>query len=360
MMLRTHALSAPDCMTAIGPEWQELVASAPTATPFQTWEWQSAWLRHYRRSKRLHIVIVREGNDLVGLFPLTRSTGPWRTVRAMGSVASDYLHPVARAGYEEAVAVEMGTHLRELAKVDLVDLHQIRETQPLIATAPAKTKIEQATCLVLDLPTSYEEYLGTLSKSLRYDVRKLDKSLFLSGSATVDQVTEREIGQGLDILFEQHKLRWKKRGLPGAFLGRAQAFHHDWARQAIRKGWLWLSILRLDGEPIGAIYAMRLGDTCYYYQAGFDPAQGSISPGTLLVAATIKRAIDEGVSHFDFLRGDEPYKRRWKPQHEFNNYRLLYPHNAVRGGAGAAWNETGSRVEAKIRARLEGKSLFKD
>jgi CelD/BcsL family acetyltransferase involved in cellulose biosynthesis len=351
-------LSGPDCMEIIRPEWQELARNSPSSTPFQTWEWQSAWFRNYRRTKRPYLLAIREGNDLIGLMPMTLAMGTWRTIRAMGSGKSDYLHPLARAGYEGSVAAELANHLLEAGKIDLIDLHQVRESQPLAEHAAAKIKIEQATCLLLDLPATYDEYLATVSKSLRYDVRRLEKALFKEGRATVEQVTEDQIGMGLDILFEQHKRRWSKRWQPGAFTGRAQGFHHDWARQAIKEGWLWLSILRLDGNPIGAIYAMRFGTTCYYYQAGFDPSHGSISPGTLLVAATIKRAIDEGLEHFDFLRGDEPYKRRWKPQHELKNYRLLHPKNPHRGGIGAGWNETGSRFEAKIRARLEGKSLI--
>jgi CelD/BcsL family acetyltransferase involved in cellulose biosynthesis len=130
----------------------------------------------------------------------------------------------------------------------------------------------------------------------------------------------------------------------------------DWARLSIERGWLWLSILRLEGEPIGAIYAMALGETCYFYQAGFDPSKGSISPGTLLVAATIRRAIEEGKTKFDFLRGDEPYKRRWKPQHEYKNVRLVAPMDA-RGRLGVRWIEAASRVEMKVRERLEGKGL---
>lgn len=353
-------------MEEIRAEWQDLARCSPSATPFQTWEWQSAWLRHYRRTKRPHLFAIHEGNDLVGLMPLTRTAGPWRTIRAMGSGLSDYLHPLAREGYEEGVAREVARHLRDMAKVDLIDLHQVRETQPLARTNGSflsfdsgfRCAQEQATCLVLDLPGSYEDYLGSLGKSLRYDVRRLEKSLFREGRASVEQVSEHEIATGLDILFEQHKLRWHKRGLPGVFGGRARRFHEDWIRQAITEGWLWLSILRLDSEPIGAIYAMRLGSTCYYYQAGFDPSKGSISPGTLLVAATIRRAIEEGLTHFDFLRGDEPYKRRWKPQHEIKNYRLLHPRNSHRGGIGASWNEAGGRVEARIRARLEGRGLI--
>src|SRR5579862_6790420 len=123
-MLRTSVLGGPNCIEEIRAEWQDLAKSAPTATPFQTWEWQSTWLRHYRRGKLPHILAIREGGDLVGLMPLIRSAGPWRTIRAMGS--GDYLHPVARAGYESAVASEVAQHLRELVSVDLIDLHQIR------------------------------------------------------------------------------------------------------------------------------------------------------------------------------------------------------------------------------------------
>jgi CelD/BcsL family acetyltransferase involved in cellulose biosynthesis len=349
-------LTGPDSVEQARGGWQALVADSPTATPFQTWEWQSTWWRHFPRLKRPYLIAVDEGDDLVGLMPLTITQGAWRAARPMGAGASDYLHPIARSGYEEQVAAAISEHLKSSRDFDVLDLHQVRETQPLACGLGWAKRSEQATCLVLDLPGTYDAYLATLSKSLRYDVKKLDKSLFSEGKAAVEQVRPDEIGQGMEMLFEQHKKRWRKRGLPGAFIGRLQDFHMDWARLSIERGWLWLSILRLEGEPIGAIYAMALGETCYFYQAGFDPSKGSISPGSLLVAATIRRAIEEGKTKFDFLRGDEPYKRRWKPQHEYKNVRLVAPMDA-RGRLGVRWIEAASRVEMKVRERLEGKGL---
>ena len=146
--------------------------------------------------------------------------------------------------------------------------------------------------------------------------------------------------------------------MPGAFLGRATRFHHDWCAQAVVNGWLRLGVLNLDGEPIGAIYGMALGGTTFFYQAGFDPAKSAVSPGSLLVAHTIRRAIEEGQSRFDFMRGDEPYKRRWKPQHVLTNRRLILPGSSLLGQAGDAWNRAGWRVESRVRARLEGKGLI--
>jgi CelD/BcsL family acetyltransferase involved in cellulose biosynthesis len=357
-VLRTAVLTSPDSFQELRGDWKDLVGQAPTATPFQTWEWQSTWAAHFARRSRLHLITVREGEDLVGLMPLVQSQRAWKTLKAIGSGSSDYLHPIARSGYEQAVNDAVIDELQNTKGPDLIDLHQIREDKPFAASAQDYVPIEQARCLVLDLPNKYDDYLATLSKSLRYDVRRLDKDLFKTGRAAVTQVDESQIEEGMARLFEQHRKRWRKRGLPGAFIGRAEAFHKEWAHQAIKEGYLWLSLLKLDGETTGAIYAMTLGETCYYYQAGFDPAKGSISPGTLLVAATIRRAIDEGKRTFDFLRGDEPYKMRWKPQRVLTNYRYLKAVTPVAGRMGLRWNGAGSVVESRLRARLEGRGLL--
>jgi CelD/BcsL family acetyltransferase involved in cellulose biosynthesis len=352
-MCRTEVLPGPGFYTELRAPWQALIADAPSATPFQTWEWQETWHRHYGRHRKGFAIAVWVGDDLVGLMPFVRSRSLCRTVRPAGIGPSDYLQPLARRGFEEDVAIAIAYALSEMPDVDLVDLHQVRETQPLAARFPSVESIDQATCLVLDLPSTYDRYLSMLGKSLRYDVRKLDK-----GHVTIEMATEGTASASLEILFDQHRRRWKKRGLPGAFLGRAPKFHADWVQQAIRNRWLRLGVLRKEGTAIGAIYAMNLGETTYYYQAGFDPAFASASPGTLLVAHTIREAINDGATRFDFMRGDEPYKRRWKPQHAYSNRRILVPGAGILGRVGDSWNRAGWRVEAQVRARLEGKGLI--
>jgi CelD/BcsL family acetyltransferase involved in cellulose biosynthesis len=262
---------------------------------------------------------------------------------------------LAADGYERHVAAEVAACI-DKAGADLIDLHQVRDDQEIARQVSADVVIDQAKCLVLDLPDTYEAYLKTLSKSLRYDVKRMDKEVFSTGRACVQEIGPDDLNQGLTWLFEAHRKRWRKRGLPGAFFGKTERFHREWAAQASRNGWLWLSVLMLDAQPIGAIYAMTLGKTCFYYQAGFDPANSSISPGTLLVAHTVRRAIEHGKSQFDFLRGDEPYKRRWKPQHVRTNLRMMTAKTAL-GRAGLFWNGVGSQVENRVRARLEGRGL---
>lgn len=287
---------------------------------------------------------------------MVEARGPWKSLRSMGNGPSDVLQPLAREGAETIVASEFAQYIRDLRGIDVIDLHQIRSDSPLAAHFP--DAMPQATCLLLDLPETYDAFLQTLGKSLRFDCRRMDKGGFKEAGLEIRDVRPEDVQAGMDWLFETHKMRWRKRGMPGAFIGKAHRFHREWAAKAAENGWLWLSTMSQQGRPVGALYGMRLHRTCYFYQAGFDPTFKSLSPGTLLVAHTVRKAIDEGLTLFDFMRGDEPYKRRWKPQRSVENLRVLISHTAVRGTAGRAWNRAGFRLENRLRARLEGRGLI--
>ncbi len=359
-MRRTSVLSGAEVFDSTRRgEWEELVGRSSSATPFQTYEWQSTWASHFLGGRKPRAIAIHEGQDLVAFYPLIRTRGPWRTLRPMGVGPSDYLHPLVADEHEHSARGMIWDALLDMKDADLIDLHQIRSDKPLsLSHSHRGTPIDQATCLVLDLPDTYDGFLGMLGKSLRYDVRKLDKSLFTTGKATVSMANPDDVDQAMEILFDQHKRRWRKRWQPGAFTTRAQKFHREWAAAAVRRGWLRVGVLRLDGNAIGAIYGMSLGNTTYFYQAGFDPEFSSVSPGTLLVAHTVREAIEEGKQRFDFMRGDEGYKRRWKPQHAYTNQRLILPTRGAMGRLGAKWNDRASQIEGKVRARLEGRGLL--
>jgi CelD/BcsL family acetyltransferase involved in cellulose biosynthesis len=188
---------------------------------------------------------------------------------------------------------------------------------------------------VLDLPNTFSAYVGGLSKSLRADLNRGQEL----------RITDSE--ENLDHLFSLHARRWRRRGWPGAFLRRSRAFHR--ALEVPRSIYaLW------EGErPIGALYVLHGQGTTYFYQSGFDPAFGRQSPGSLLIGHAIREAIARGQTQFDFLRGDEPYKRRWKPTRVLDCGSVLMPLTRV-GEAAAGWAGAVSRVEATARRRFEG------
>src|SRR5262249_12472241 len=89
------------------------------------------------------------------------------------------------------------------------------------------------------------------------------------------------------------------------------AFHERFSALALERGWLRLFVLTLDGTPLAAFYGFRYGDVFSFYQSGFDPEYGSLSTGLVAMGLTIRRAIEEGASEFDFLHGEEAYKSLW-------------------------------------------------
>jgi CelD/BcsL family acetyltransferase involved in cellulose biosynthesis len=91
-------------------------------------------------------------------------------------------------------------------------------------------------------------------------------------------------------------------------------FHRDIVEQFFNAGCLRLSWLEYDSKPLAAEYSFTGGDTIYYYQGGFEPELAGLRPGWLMFAISLRQAIADGYHHYDFLRGDEPYKASWHAQ----------------------------------------------
>ena len=69
--------------------------------------------------------------------------------------------------------------------------------------------------------------------------------------------------------------------------------------------------LTIDSRLVAVFYGFVDNQTVYYYAGGFDPEFASCSPGTLLIARAIELAGRRGMTQFDFMRGEEPYKHLW-------------------------------------------------
>ena len=69
-----------------------------------------------------------------------------------------------------------------------------------------------------------------------------------------------------------------------------------------------------------AIFCFRHGDTVSFYTTGYDPGLAAYGPGRRVLAAAIRSAIDEGATRFDFLRGNETYKRSWLAVDAFDEH----------------------------------------
>jgi CelD/BcsL family acetyltransferase involved in cellulose biosynthesis len=325
-------------------EWTELLEASDSNGLFLTWEWLFSWWKHLSGGRRLHIVTVRSGRQLVAIAPLVlRPPGllrllPFRALEFLGSgiVGSDYLDFIIRRGREQEACRTLADYLREQKL--MLELTQLSRSSCRAAMVAAQLQQEAwilseakvNVCPFIRLSGhSWESYLASLGSEHRYNVGRRMKTLAKRFKVRFERAhsdDQRRVFLGL--LVALHNRRWQdRRGCSEAFYTPSLlSFHEEVSRLALERGWLRLFTLQLDGHPAAALYGFRYRRTFSFFQSGFDPAYGKHSVGLVTLGLTIKSAIEEGVEEYDLLHGDEPYKFHWAHEvHELGRLDLYPP-----------------------------------
>src|SRR6266508_3692197 len=161
---------------------------------------------------------------------------------------------------------------------------------------------------LLRAPEGWEGYVATRSSHFRHKIAGLERRLGRDRDLRYRLADDpARLDQDLDCLFALHRARWAR----GSEFLAHERFHRDLARAAFHEGWLRLWFLELDGVAAAAWYGFRFSGVESHFQSGRDPRFERESPGTVLLAHTIKAALDDGVTEYRFLRGGEAYKHRF-------------------------------------------------
>lgn len=294
------------------PEWEALWAACPTATPFQSPAWLISWWRYFGHGE-LWTLVVRHQGRLVGLLPVHRHTGK---VTFLGTGISDYLDALVAPGFERTVARAFFSHLMAHSRRWAVcDFQQMKPRSPLLTFRPGDLKAQISghdPCPVLELPTTPADLPSRVPKAhlakVAYGWRRAAKI----GRVQTERATQDSFDSLLEAFFTLHGSRWSERGETGVLAAASlQSFHRESGAALLRQGKLRLYVLRIDSEPVAALYGFLHQRTFFYYLGGFDPKFRVISPGSLIIHHALIKAVDEGALTFDFLRGREPYKYTW-------------------------------------------------
>ncbi|MCA1798677.1 MAG: GNAT family N-acetyltransferase [Xanthomonadaceae bacterium] len=326
-MTTTELITDEARFATMGDEWNELLAASASDVPFLTWEWLYTWWKHLREDRTLHIVTVRDGERLIAIAPLALRPPrlgrlqPHRVLEFLGSglVGSDYLDLIVRRGADRAALTALAAHFGDAGVV--AELTRVRPQSSCASVMSGQldeagwTVVEEQTetCPYLDLAGhDWESYLQTLGSSHRYNVRRRVRNLEKSFTVEFEECTEPRRVACLDALVQLHHLRREQLGGSDALhTDELVAFHRELTEHALKCGWLRLYVMNLDGNPAASVYGFLYGGVYYFYQSGFDPGYNKFSVGLVVLAYSIRRAIEEGVAEYDLLHGNESYKYRW-------------------------------------------------
>ena len=330
-MLTVEEITNSKDFMKLAPAWNNLLSKSSADTIFLTWEWISNWWQVYENNKELYVLTLKDNeNTLIGIAPLYIRKNkilkgfPVNEVRFLGTgedVSPDYLDFIIEQGREAEALDAFLKHLELKNQWDVLNLTDMLSTSCNIsflteAAQNGKFTIRQsdcATCPYIALPSSWEEYVSTLSANTRYNVKRRIKNIERDFTVRYFVWEDFEmLDDAMERLAHLHNKRWEEKECRHSFSSNEYVlFHKAVAKDFAKQGWLHLSCLELNGEIVGMLYDYRYGDNISYYQAGFDPAFHKYSPGLVLRAYVIRRAIDEGIKEVDLLKGAYDFKYMW-------------------------------------------------
>lgn len=299
--------------------WDDLWRRTPAATAFQAHAWSSAWARAYVPDGRLAVVTVWDGGTMVAAAPLHRlRRGPVPTLAPLGGPLADstdvLLDPRVPDAGPRLVRALLGVPRWRV--LDLPEVLPGSAAQGWAQAWPGHAR-RAPSSLNLQLPVLPQaEVLGRLPSrtagTLRRKLKKVDKL----GIERVE-LTGTDVPAAVDRLIRLHEAQWAgRRGNPEHLTGRFRGFLADAVGAMVDRGQAVFVEYRLAGRTVAAEVDLVGHRQLAYYLAGIDPGlREHIDTSVLLVGGALELAGRLGLPEYSFLRGDEDYKLRWRPEH---------------------------------------------
>lgn len=328
-LIHTQHIHGPRAFDDLAAGWDALAQRSMTDTPFQSLAYQRAWWEHLGPGA-LHTLAVRDQTDsLLGLGCFFLEHG---CLHFNGCVEeTDYLDIIAPAEQAEIVwrAIFDWLNQAELADCQGFHLCNIPATSPSRQILPVLAAERgfsfaaevQEVCPVIELPSSFDAYLDSLDRQQRHELRRKLRRAEGAEARLVQVSAPGELPAAVDTFLS---LLQKSTPEKGEWLnaGRRAVFHAT-AEAALSAGTLQLLFLEVEGQRVAALFNFDYNGRIWVYNSGLDPeAFAYLSPGVVLTALAIERAIAGSRHTFDFLRGNETYKYRLGAQ-DTHIYRLI-------------------------------------
>ncbi|MEV5433856.1 GNAT family N-acetyltransferase [Streptomyces sp. NPDC052701] len=326
--LRAGLCSDEREFAALGPAWERLYRRCAAATPFQSHAWLHSWWTSYGSPGRLRLVLVRDGGELRAVAPLMRTGRTLPRLVPLGGAISDYADVLLDDEHAGRALPALAEALSAAARTALIDFREVRPGGAVESVYAhwrgPRRRVRDSLCL--ELPAVPMEELaarlpGVKARRARAQLRKLTAL-----GVTCRTAPPEEVGAAVRRLLALHRLQWQSRGVTPEHLRERFAAHLVRAAGSlVRSGDAVVTEFLLDGEVVAVdltLLSPRLAG-CYLY--GVHPLlrERKADIAVMLLDAGARHTVAGGRGTLSLLRGDEPYKRRWRPEPVVNQRFLL-------------------------------------
>jgi CelD/BcsL family acetyltransferase involved in cellulose biosynthesis len=227
----------------------------------------------------------------------------------------DFMDVLIAPGAEDTAYADIWRQLctEEWTEMDLWGIPDGSPTRERIISLARESgygvaEVLEAVAPRVDLPATYDDYLASLNKKDRHELRRKTRRLFDSG-AEVTFKAYREQDEVMAALEQFIDLHTRSRADKTEFMTDEMAsFFRRMTSAMAAEGLIVLFMLSVNGNPAAAVLCFDAGSHIYMYNSGYDPAYGGLAVGLISKALILQWAIENGKTGVDFLRGNESYK----------------------------------------------------
>jgi CelD/BcsL family acetyltransferase involved in cellulose biosynthesis len=325
--LRLEKIDSPERLLAAKPIWDELLAACPHRTPFLTHEWVMNWWKHFGHGKEFLILIVYEASRPVLIAPLMKYRGPVHggrvpvpamiveTIANYHSNRADFIFERLRPEYFRLV----WDHLRRREHWHLLRFYPIPDDSPTVSAL--RQCIEGDGVRAIFTHSQSSPYVPltdreALRQQFPKDVSRVLRKAAREGKELKLEVTKEpaRLSDALLTIFKISDKGWAAaRGTAVSSTPVLRGFYGDMAREAAERGWLYLSLLNLDGRAIAYEYNFLYGNTVYALKCAFDGEFARWSPGKVLTQLVLSHLLahEPQVAEYDALGDADSFKLLW-------------------------------------------------
>ena len=301
----------------LGMRWRDLEARADCSF-FQTWTWVGC-LASERFADPVLVEATEDGRTIaLALFNRTRRGVLY--LGESGSVALDcpYVEQngiLAESGRVEELTVAClrtvaARHVVVLSGVGGTTLRAARDAAGLVWSW--RSQVSPFVDLRA-LRRSGVDYLTERSANTRQQIRRSDR--FYGRGGTIETKRAETLAEAwamLDAMGILHQATWTERGKPGSFAEPFfRRFHRALIEVAMQRGEAALLRVSCQAAVIGILYSFSFRGRMLAYQSGFDYGieDRHAKPGLTCHHAAIRHSLAQGFDIYDFLAGEDRYKR---------------------------------------------------
>jgi hypothetical protein len=270
-----------------------------------------------RKNHFLRIITVRKAGRLTAIAPLVlkpinQSLHPWQ----LHFLGGEELKEPSRLISSDPESLELLMDVIASESVYPIRLSRIINDNGSVDFLFSKFKKSGWITKMMHMPYPYLELeAGPFKKSLQNDLRRARNKAEKLGEVrfeVVRRVKEEKLLEYLDRAFSIEASGWKGRNRTAILSnGWRKAFFERYALSALKEGNLCLRFLLINNEAVALQYAIESMNAYWLLFIGYDERYRECSPGNLLLAESIKAAIKDGLTRFNFLGKEEPWTKRW-------------------------------------------------